>query len=229
MENNDDLYIHTEETLSFEMNSENLKEKEGICPCCKQNIDKPFEYIGTSDWNIYVQLINDVDLNNFSDIVNICPKCGYAELFDNGISDEMKEYIQTDEYRNILLNQNIDFDLKKWILVAMLSEYDNNYTEAGIEYTKAFDYMELKDMQPFKNLIEKAASCFLSAATEYKSFLDGFLAVDSMRRDGEMEDAKKFFETLCNTFEGELVDKLAWKENMWIDLNESEKRYLDIQ
>lgn len=204
----------------------NMEVKRMVCPCCERNIEIPLRKYSTGyDFN-YSILINSVE--EFFDLVDICPECGYTMLFDNGISEEMKEYVKSDEYRQILLNPNIESGLKKWILIAMLSEYDENYTEAGIEYMKAYDYLELKGMPLDKRLIEKAASCFLSAADEYTSFIDAFLAVDSMRRDGEFERAQKFLQTTTETFSGEAVDRLVWKERMWINIEETKKRYLDI-
>lgn len=203
-----------------------METKKIICPCCGNEVDIPLhEYSRGYDFN-YSILLNSV--KEFFNLVDMCPDCGYTMLFDNGISNEMREYVKSEEYRNILLNPDIEEGLKKWILISMLSEYDENYTEAGIEYTKAYDYLEIKGMPLDKRLIEKAASCFLGAAEEYTSFSDAFLAVDSMRRDGEIEKAKAFFKTVLETFEGELVDTLAWKEQMWLDLNETEKRYLDL-
>ena len=149
-------------------------------------------------------------------------------LFDNGISDEMRDYVKSDEYRNILNNTSLEEGLKKWILYAILSEFDENYTEAGIAYTKAYDYIELKKMDKDVRLIEKAASCFLSASIEEQSFVDAFLAVDSLRRSGDFEGARSFLDTTLNTFEGELVDRLANKERMWININNSQKWFLDI-
>ncbi len=202
------------------------KYKRILCPCCGKMVHIPLHKYSTGfDFN-YSVLINSVE--EFFDLVDLCPECGYVMLFDNGISEEMQVYITSDEYRNIIMNDEIEEGLKKWMLLAILSEYDENYTEAGIAYTKAYDYLEIKEMELDKKLIEKAASCFLSAADEYASFVDAILAVDAMRRDGEMEQAKRFLEIITETFHGELVDKLTWKEHMWIDLNITEKRFLDI-
>lgn len=213
-----------EERLSFRMNREESKTIK--CPCCKRKVEIPLnEYSGRFDFDFTILLNSE---REFFNLVEMCPKCGYTMLFDKEVSKEMKRYIKSDEYKNILKNPNIEEGLKKWILIAMLSEYNKNYTEAGIEYTKAYDYLELKDMPLDKRLIEKAASCFLSAADENQSFPESILAVDCMRRDGEMEKAKNFFEVVLNTFTGELVDKLAWKEKMWLDLNDTEKGYLDL-
>ena len=196
------------------------------CPCCSKEVNIPLGKFSTGfDFN-YSILINSQ--TEFFDLVDICPECGLAMLFDNGVSDEMREYIKSAEYRNILNNNEIEYGLKKWILLAMVSENDENYTEAGIAYMKAYDYLELKDMELDQRLIEKAASCFLSAVEEYNSFIDVFLAVDCMRRDGEMEEAKRFLETISSTFSGELVDELVWKEEAWINLKDKKKRYLEI-
>ena len=203
-----------------------MEYKNIICPCCGKEINLPIgKYSVGFDFN-YSILINSVE--EFFDLVDICPECGYTMLFDNGIDNEMKEYVLSDEYRHILENNSIENGLKKWILLAMILEHDENYTEAGIAYTKAYDYLELKSYETDKRLIEKAASCFLSAADKYTSFIDAILAVDSMRRDGEMGQARHFLEMTGETFGGELVDKLTWKERMWINLDETEKRYLDI-
>lgn len=197
-----------------------------ICPCCGKEVDIPLgEYSTGFDFN-YSILINSI--NEFFDLVDICPNCGYAMLFGNNVSNETKLYIQSEEYRNILGNSDIESGLKNWILLAMILEKDENYTEAGIAYCKAYDYLELKSMQLDKRLIEKAASCYLSAADEYTSFINAILAVDAMRRDGEFERAKHFLDITVDTFSGELVDRLVWKERMWLDLRETEKRYLDI-
>ncbi len=177
------------------------------------------------DFN-YSILINSTE--EFFDLVDICPDCGYVMLFDNGISEEMKEYVASDKYRNILQNEGLEEGLKKWILYAILTEFDENHTEAGIAYLKAYDYLELKEMAADHRLIKKAAACFLRAVKEYGTFSDAVLAADSMRRDGEMEKARSFLDTVDETFEGELAEELIQKERAWIDLNETEKKYLDI-
>lgn len=203
-----------------------MKVRTIICPCCKKNINIPIQKCHTEfDFN-YSTLLNST--KEFFDLVEICPECGYTMLFDNCISDKVKDFIASDAYRKLWFDQSLENGLKKWIMIAMLSEYDENYTEAGIEYTKAYDYLELKNMPLDKHLIEKAAVCFLNASDEYGTFLDAFLAVDSMRRDGEIDRAKQLLKVILETFEGNLVDKLTWKEQMWLDINETEKRYLDM-
>ncbi len=203
-----------------------MEYKHITCPCCGKEVDIPLDKYSTGfDFN-YSILVNSIE--EFFNIVDICPECGYVMLFDNGISDEMKEYVASDEYRAVLGNASLEEGLKKWILLAMLSEEDENYTEAGIAYMKAFDYMELRGMDADHKLIEKAASCFLSAADEYTSFIDSILAVDCMRRDGEMEAAARFLNTVKETFNGELVDKLVWHEDALITVAETRKRFLEI-
>lgn len=203
-----------------------MEYKKIICPCCNKEVDIPIDKDSESfDFNYSILLNSEKE---FFNLVDLCPECGYAMLFDNGISDEMKEFVSSDIYLTNLNNTEIDEGLKKWVLLALLLEFDENYTEAGIAYTKAYDYLELKGMELDERYIEKAASCFLSAAEEYTSFIDAFLAIDSLRRYGDMEGAKHFLDITCDTFEGELVDKLSAKENMWIDLNVTDKRYLDI-
>ena len=203
-----------------------METKQIVCPCCGKTVDIPLhEYSRGFDFN-YSILINSY--TEFFNLVDICPECGYTMLFDNGISDEMKEYVNSDIYRNILLDKELDEGLKKWILVAVMSEFDENYTEAGIEYMKAYDYLELKGMDLNKRFIKKAASCFLRAAGEYTSFIDAILAVDCLRRDEDYDRARSFLKTTKETFQGELVDKLTQKEELWLDLRVTEKRYLDI-
>ena len=203
-----------------------MEHKRIICPCCEKEVDIALNKYSTGFNFNYSILINSEE--EFFDLVDMCPECGYTMLFNNGISDEMKEYVASDEYRNILYCGDIEIGLKKWILLAILSEYDGNYTEAGIAYTKAYDYLELKKMSLDKRLIEKAASCFLSAVDKDTSFIDAYLAIDSMRRDGNMESAKRFLDITCETFSGKLVDDMEWKENIWIQINDMEKKYLDI-
>lgn len=196
------------------------------CPCCKKEVDIPlYKYSKGFDFN-YSILINSIE--EFFDLVDICPNCGYTELFDNGISEEMKVYVSSEEYRSVLNNPEIEAGLKRWILLAMLCELDENFTEAGIAYTKAYDYLELRNMEMDHRFIEKAASCFLAAADENTSFIDAILAVDSMRRDGDVEAATRFLGVIKETFNGELVDKLVGKEEIWLSIGEKEKRYLDI-
>ena len=96
------------------------------CPCCSKEVNIPLGKFSTGfDFN-YSILINSQ--TEFFDLVDICPECGLAMLFDNGVSDEMREYIKSAEYRNILNNNEIEYGLKKWILLAMVSEKDENYT-----------------------------------------------------------------------------------------------------
>ena len=196
------------------------------CPCCGKEVDIPLGEYGTDfDYN-YSVIVNSTE--EFFDLVEMCPECGYVELFDNGVSDEMKEYVRSEEYVSILNNEELEQGLKKWILLGKLTEFDENYTEAGIAYMKVYDYIELKGMMPDKRFIEKAASCFLSAVTEYYSYQDAMLAVDSMRRDGDFENAEHFLDVVCSNFEGKEVDYLAAKERAAIHAESIDKYYLEI-
>ncbi len=196
------------------------------CPCCGKEVDIPLGEYGTDfDYN-YSVIVNSTE--EFFDLVEMCPECGYVELFDNGVSDEMKEYVRSEEYVSILNNEELEQGLKKWILLGKLTEFDENYTEAGIAYMKVYDYIELKGMMPDKRFIEKAASCFLSAASEYTSFIDSILAIDSMRRDGDFKNAEEFLDVVCDTFEGETVDYLSIKERASIHAESTEKCYLEV-
>lgn len=196
------------------------------CPCCGKEVDIPLGEYGTDfDYN-YSVIVNSTE--EFFDLVEMCPECGYVELFDNGVSDEMKEYVRSEEYVSILNNEELEQGLKKWILLGKLTEFDENYTEAGIAYMKVYDYIELKGMMPDKRFIEKAASCFLSSLEMFMSFSDAILAVDSIRRDGEFEKAEHLLEIISNTFEGEIVERLSIKERAAIDIESTDKYYLDI-
>ena len=54
-------------------------------------MDIPLDKYSTGfDFN-YSILINSIE--EFFNLVDICPKCGAAMLFDNGFSDEMREYV----------------------------------------------------------------------------------------------------------------------------------------
>lgn len=196
------------------------------CPCCGKEVDIPLGEYGTDfDYN-YSVIVNSTE--EFFDLVEMCPECGYVELFDNGVSDEMREYVRSEEYVSILNNEELEQGLKKWILLGKLTEFDENYTEAGIAYMKVYDYIELKGMMPDKRFIEKAAFCFLSAVTEYYSYQDAMLAVDSMRRDGDFENAEHFLDVVCSNFEGKEVDYLAAKERAAIHAESIDKYFLEI-
>lgn len=197
-----------------------------VCPCCGKEVDIPLlQYSTGFDFNYSILINSEVE---FFDLVDICPECGYVMLFDNGISDEMKEYIKSAEYQNILNATGLEDGLRKWLLYAILCEFDRNYTEAGIAYTKAYDYQVLKGFEPDKRLIMKAASNFITSLDEYTSVIDGFLAVDSLRRAGEKDRAAGVIKVLRELFEGEDLEKFLYKEEMLLSLNITEKRYLDI-
>ncbi len=201
-----------------------METKKFICGCCGKESEIP---VNNEEFEVdYTTLINS--RSEFFDLVDMCPECGYVSLFDNEISDEMKEFVESEEYREIVSNQDIETGLKKWILLAMLSEVDENYTEAAIEYMKVYDYLELKEMEPDDRFIKKAAECFLMAADENHSFLDAFFAVDCLRRAGEFEKAQSFMQTVKDAFEGELVERLTEKEAIWLDLRVTEKRHFDL-
>lgn len=203
-----------------------MEYKHITCPCCGREVDIPLDKYSTGfDFN-YSILINSIE--EFFNLVDICPECGAVMLFDNGFSDEMREYVQSDEYKKILNDNTIEEGLKKWILLGLLSDNDENYTEAGIAFVKAYDYMELKEMEVDCRLIEKAASCFLTAADEYTSFIDSILAIDCMRRDGEFDAARRFLDTVKETFNGEIVDEMVWQEDALLTVNERKKRFLPI-
>jgi len=200
--------------------------RELTCPCCGKKVSIPIDPASRDfDFN-YSILINSYE--EFFDMVDMCPECGYVFLFEKSVDEDEREYIASDEYKNILNDKDMDEGLKKWVLYAVLSEHVENFTEAGIAYMKAYDYLELKNMDLNKRFIEKSASCFLASAEKKVSFTETILAVDCLRRDGEFEQAKGILDLAKDTFEGGLVDALTDKEAMWIDLKETAKRYLDI-
>lgn len=211
--------------LEFSMNNKKEQDyKQIICPCCNKQVEIP---VGVTGINFnYSTLINDREY--FFDLVDICLKCGCVMLFDNSISEEMKEYIKSEEYTSILNNDYLELGFKKWLLLAFLCEEAENYTEAGIAYTKAYDYLELKGMELDHRLIKKASSCFLATLESNPNFIDAFMAIDSLRRDGDMEAARSFHKAVSESFSGELPSRILWREDMWIDLNNTEKYYLDI-
>jgi hypothetical protein len=201
-----------------------METKKFICGCCGKESEIP---VNNEEFEVdYTTLINS--RSEFFDLVDMCPECGYVSLFDNEISDEMKEFVESEEYREIVSNQDIETGLKKWILLAMLSELDENYTEAAIEYMKVYDYLELKEIPLDDRFIKKATECFLIATDENHSFMDAFFAVDCLRRDGEFQKAKSFLQVIKDTFEGEQVDRLIEKEKIWIEIQVSEKGHFDI-
>ena len=205
-----------------------MEYREIICACCGKKVGIPIDPKSRNfDFN-YSILINSYD--EFFDMVDMCPECGYVFLFDTDgwVDDDMREYISSSEYRDILNNPNLESGLKKWILYAILQEHVDAFTVAGIAYMKAYDYLELKNMELDKRLIEKSASCFLSAEEKKLSFTDGLLAVDALRRDGDFERATHILKHLSGMFEGKIVDKNVEDEKMWIILKETAKRILDI-
>lgn len=203
-----------------------MEYKNTKCPCCKKNIKIPIsDAIIGLDYS-YSSLINATE--GFFNLVNLCPECGFVAFYDNGINEDMRRCVASEAYQNILHDETIESGLRNWILLAILNEADENYSEAAIAYLKAYDYLILKSMEPDSRLIKKAASCFLSAADEYSSFADAILAVDCLRRDGDFDNAYEFLNTICNTFQGEIVDKHASRERFWMEMNDRTKRLLDV-
>lgn len=197
-----------------------------ICPCCgkESNVDIPDK---CNDISLnYSELINDTEY--FFELVDLCPECGYAMLFDNNATSESKEFIKSDYYKSILNTTDLEEGLKRWILLALICEIDEDYTHAAISYLKAFDYVEIRKIADDKRFIEKAASLFLAAAEENASFVDSFLAVDCLRRDGDFEKALVLIEAIEKTYEGELVEKLLDKEKVLMDIGVMGKRIIDM-
>ena len=204
-----------------------MEYKKIICPCCNKEVSIPISKYGTDYEFDYGTLINSEE--EFFDLIDMCPECGYVMLFDYGVSELNREFIESDYYQEIRNNPDIEEGLKKWILYAVYSESYENYTEAGIAYTKAYDYLELKNMELDQRLILKAAYCFLKSAEENNSFIDIYLGVDAYRRAGESERAEKLLDSACEVYKGELVDDLVWQEKMHIFLGSTKKEYLDIE
>ena len=195
-----------------------------ICPCCGKELNFPV-YEFETDLS-YTSLYNMTE--DFSDLVQMCPYCGFTMLFEHVITDDIKEYINSDEYTTILHNPNIDEKLKKWLLIALWSERHGFYAEAGVEYSKAFDYLKLNNLPLDMSLIEKAASSFLSAFYKNEEFPESILAVDCMRRNSEMEMAKKLLDSVLDSFGGKLVIQLTDEQFMWIENNDTSKKYIAL-
>ena len=197
------------------------------CPCCNKiqniEIDKSTLELGDIDYGV---LINDTDY--FFNLIQRCPECGYTMLFDNGIDDDMRAFVASEKYQEIV-NANMEEGFKNWLLYAALVEEDNNLTEAGIAFTKCYDYLELKNMKLDPSFLYEAAQCFLGAAEEYDSMIDLYLGIDALRRVGEFERAQQLLDTLKENFSGDVVDDLVWQEQMHIDLKSMRKEYLDIE
>lgn len=220
-----EINIHYNEYLEQTNNIEKrFNMNNNICPCCGKKLNFPV-YEFEIDVN-YTALYNMTE--GFFDLVQMCPYCGFTMLFEHVITDDIKEYINSDEYKAILHNPNIDDKFKKWILIALWSEHHGIYTEAGIEYAKAFDYLIANNMYLDMQLIEKAASCFLSAVHEYEDFPEAILAIDCMRRDGEMEMAKQLLYSVLDSFGGNLVMQLTNEQFMWIENNDTSKKYIAL-
>lgn len=197
------------------------------CPCCNKiqniEIDKSTLELGDIDYGV---LINDTDY--FFNLIQRCPECGYTMLFDNGIDDDMRAFVASKKYQDVV-NTNMEEGFKNWLLYASLVEEDNNLTEAGIAFTKCYDYLELKNMRLDPSFLYEAAQCFLGAAEEYDSMIDLYLGIDALRRVGEFERAQQLLDTLKENFSGDVVDDLVWQEQMHIDLKSMRKEYLGIE
>ena len=197
------------------------------CPCCNKiqniEIDTSVLELGDIDYGV---LINDTDY--FFNLIQKCPECGYTMLFDNGIDDDIRAFVASEKYQEIA-NADIEEGFKNWLLYAALVEEDGNLTEAGIAFTKCYDYLELKNMKLNPSFLYEAAQCFLGAAEEYDSMIDLYLGIDALRRVGEFERAQQLLDTLKANFSGDVVDDLVWQEQMNIDLKSMRKEYLDIE
>lgn len=197
------------------------------CPCCNKiqniEIDKSTLELGDIDYGV---LINDTDY--FFNLIQRCPDCGYTMLFDNGIDDDMRTFVASEKYQDVV-NTNMEEGFKNWLLYASLVEEDGNLTEAGIAFTKCYDYLELKNMRLDPSFLYEAAQCFLGAAEEYDSMIDLYLGIDALRRVGEFDRAQQLLDTLKENFSGDVVDDLVWQEQMHIDLKSMRKEYLDIE
>ena len=204
-----------------------MEYKKIVCPCCNKEVSIPISGYGKDYEFDYGTLINSEE--EFFDLIDMCPECGYVMLFDYGVSEGNREFVASEYYQEIFKNPDIEEGLKKWILYAVLSESYENLTEAGIAYTKAYDYLELKNMELDQRLILKAADCFLKSADENESFIDLYLGVDAMRRAGELQRAEKLLDAACEVYKGEMVDELVWQEKMHIFLESTKKEYLDIE
>ena len=162
------------------------------CPCCNKiqniEIDTSVLELGDIDYGV---LINDTDY--FFNLIQKCPECGYTMLFDNGIDDDIRAFVASEKYQEIA-NADIEEGFKNWLLYATLVEEDGNLTEAGIAFTKCYDYLELKNMKLNPSFLYEAAQCFLGAAEEYDSMIDLYLGIDALRRVGEFERAQQLLD-----------------------------------
>lgn len=193
------------------------KTKSVKCPCCKNKIeiqvDKSVEnYLDTlSPTQLIDSLIDDV----FNSIY-MCPICGYVCMYEDDFDDELDDNeidnIASDKYQSIF-QSDIDNILKSWILYATLLEFYEEWLDAGICYTKAYDYIELKqleiDPQIKQYICSKASFCFLSVAENIQSedditdecILAHMLTIDILRREGDFDKSISMLNLLKDTFE----------------------------
>ena len=211
-------------TLSFKLN------KHISCPCCENEVDIP-----TSDDYLYD--LDEIDLINLTDgffnALDMCPICGYVYLPDDEISDDTRNIVKSNTYQAIF-KTDIENGLKKWLLYGKLAELHNCLFEAGIFYTKAYDYIELKGMELDTSVIKKATACFDVACEddsldEEEFFIASILLIDSLRREGTNESFKHANELLKFFMDGseeEYKNSIAWQEKIWIENKISKKQDL---
>ena len=197
------------------------------CSNCNKTVTRMFKKYDDWEFN-YSTLINS--RKEFFNKVELCPECGYVMLFNNtDVSKQTKKYIKTNKvYLSTLKAKGYEPGFKKWLLFAYLSEYNCNYTEAGIAYTKAYDFLEFNNLPLDPILLTFASDCFLAAVKNHSTYIDALLAVDAMRRAGKFDLALETLSSMKNIYKKDKIDLLIEKEKVWITAKSKHKYNLDI-
>lgn len=135
-------------------------------------------------------------------MVEKCPKCGYAsynisKLLDNLTIDE----INSTSYQNILNDENINFALKKFMLLAKLYETRDN-KQAGLAYLRASwmadDCKNLKFAKTMRSKAIKYLENSLDLSQDDDSINIKLIVVDLYRRIELFEEASDYAKFLLN-------------------------------
>lgn len=220
----------------------NIKKSDNVklikCPCCgqTQSIRQSY-YYDKFDWADEEQLINST--KEFFDLIIMCPSCYYTmlDIIDTE-TDDIKAFVRSDEYRK-WLSLNLDMNLKKWILYALINEHAGDIDIACIAYLKAYDYMELKNLSLNSSLIDNAISLALQVIStmnedpmqmsdEDKNYymLFAIIVIDSLRRISDRKSSHDFIVTSMATYVDPYIDLVCIQEQRWLEENNSSKQII---
>lgn len=131
--------------------------------------------------------------NYEKNFVRICPNCGYASFnLSKDITMEHNEIIESEEYKEVLNNEDLIVDAKKFYLVGIILKHNNDHQRAATSFLRAsWFFSDALNKEWTKKSQLEAINELEKSDFTYTNEYDLSILVDLYRRIGEFDKAKK--------------------------------------